>query len=47
MIPEKLYGRDREVETLLTAFDRIVARRPAGAGAGLRILRHRQIRSRE
>src|SRR5579863_2009521 len=25
MIPEKLYGRDREVETLLTAFDRIVA----------------------
>jgi PAS domain S-box-containing protein len=25
MIPEKLYGRDPEVETLLTAFDRIVA----------------------
>ena len=25
MIPERLYGRDREVETLLTAFDRIVA----------------------
>jgi len=25
MIPEKLYGRDSEVETLLTAFDRIVA----------------------
>ena len=25
MIPEKLYGRDREVESLLTAFDRIVA----------------------
>jgi PAS domain S-box-containing protein len=24
MMPEKLYGRDREVETLLTAFDRIV-----------------------
>ena len=24
-IPEKLYGRDREVDTLLTAFDRIVA----------------------
>ena len=24
MIPEKLYGRDREVNTLLTAFDRIV-----------------------
>ena len=25
MIPEKLYGRDREVDTLLSAFDRIVA----------------------
>jgi hypothetical protein len=25
MIPEKLYGRDREVDTLLTAFDRTVA----------------------
>jgi predicted ATPase len=25
MIPEKLYGRDREVDTLLNAFDRIVA----------------------
>lgn len=25
MIPERLYGRDQEVETLLTAFDRIVA----------------------
>ena len=25
MIPEKLYGRDREVGTLLTAFDRIVS----------------------
>ncbi len=25
MLPEKLYGRDREIETLLTAFDRIVA----------------------
>ncbi|MGY2909008.1 PAS domain S-box-containing protein [Bradyrhizobium sp. URHC0002] len=24
MIPEKLYGRDREVDTLLTAFDRVV-----------------------
>src|SRR5580692_7210140 len=25
LIPEKLYGRDREIETLLSAFDRIVA----------------------
>ena len=24
LIPEKLYGRDREIETLLTAFDRVV-----------------------
>ncbi len=26
IIPEKLYGREREVETLLAAFDRVVAR---------------------
>jgi PAS domain S-box-containing protein len=26
LIPEKLYGRDGEIETLLTAFDRMVAR---------------------
>jgi serine/threonine protein kinase len=25
MLPERLYGRDREIETLLTAFDRVVA----------------------
>jgi serine/threonine protein kinase len=43
MIPERLYGRDRELDTLLTAFDRIVAGRQAGASAGVRILRHRQI----
>ncbi len=29
LIPEKLYGREREVETLLAAFDRIVASGPA------------------
>jgi PAS domain S-box-containing protein len=28
LIPEKLYGREREVETLLAAFDRIVASGP-------------------
>src|SRR6266849_10393713 len=25
LIPEKLYGREREIDTLLTAFDRVVA----------------------
>ena len=25
LIPEKLYGRDREVDALVTAFDRVVA----------------------
>src|SRR5262249_35747602 len=30
LIPEKLYGREREIDTLLTAFDRVVASgRPA------------------
>jgi serine/threonine protein kinase len=33
LIPEKLYGREREIETLL-----------AEAGAGLRLFRHRQVR---
>ncbi|MBD1913194.1 MULTISPECIES: EAL domain-containing protein [unclassified Leptolyngbya] len=30
LIPEKLYGRDNEVATLLSAFERIVQRREAG-----------------
>ena len=25
MIPERLYGREREIETLLASFDRVVA----------------------
>ena len=29
LIPEKLYGREREVEALLAAFDRVVAQGPA------------------
>ena len=44
LIPEKLYGREREIETLLAAFDRVVNERHAGAGAGLRLFRHRQVR---
>ena len=47
LIPEKLYGREREVETLLAAFDRIVNERSAGAGAGLRLFRHRQVLGRQ
>jgi serine/threonine protein kinase len=33
LIPEKLYGREREVGALLAAFDRVVARRPMAFGA--------------
>ena len=47
VIPEKLYGREREIETLLAAFDRVVAERHAGAGACFRIFRYRQILSRQ
>ena len=47
MIPEKLYGREREVETLLAAFDRVVDERRAGAGSGLGLFRHRQILGRQ
>jgi serine/threonine protein kinase len=46
LIPEKLYGRAREVETLLASFDRVLSSGRAGVGAGLRIFRHRQIRGR-
>ena len=47
LIPEKLYGRAREIETLLAAFDRVVNERRAGVGAGLRIFRHRQVLGRQ
>ena len=47
LIPEKLYGREREIETLLAAFDRVVAWRQAGVGACLRLLRHRQVLRRQ
>ena len=47
LIPEKLYGRAREIETLLASFDRVVDERHAGVGAGFRIFRHRQILGRQ
>jgi len=37
LIPEKLYGREREISTLLASFDRTVDRGTAGVGAGLRV----------
>ena len=47
LIPEKLYGREREIDDLLAAFDRVVTQRHAGAGAGLRLFRHRQVVGRQ
>ena len=43
LIPEKLYGREREIDALLAAFDRVVAQRHAGARARIRLFRHRQV----
>ena len=42
LIPEKLYGREHEIETLLAASS-ASSRRRAGARARLRLLRHRQV----
>ncbi len=47
LIPENLYGRAREVAILLAGFERIVQERRVGAGAGLGIFRHRQVRCRQ
>ena len=47
LIPEKLYGRAHEIETLLASFDRVVSQRQAGAGARLRIFWDRQILGRQ
>ena len=44
MIPERLYGREREVEALHAAFDRIVAGGRAGTGPGRGPGRSRQVR---
>ena len=43
LIPEKLYGREREVDALRAAFDRVVARGPHRARTGIRLFRCRQI----
>ena len=47
LIPEKLYGRARDVEILLAAFDRVVQGGAPGAGARLGLFRDRQIVRRE
>ena len=47
LIPEKLYGRAREIDTLLASFDRVVSERHAGAGAGFRLFRDRQVLRRQ
>ena len=47
LIPEKLYGREREIATLFAAFDRVVDERHAGVGAGVRLFRHRQVVGRQ
>ena len=43
MIPEQLYGRENEIETLLAAFERVVADGMTGTRAGVRLFRHRQV----
>ena len=47
VIPEKLYGREREVEALFGAFDRVLASWRTGAGSGLGLFRHREIVGRQ
>jgi serine/threonine protein kinase len=43
LIPEKLYGREREVDALLAAFDRVVAHGNPRARAGIRLFWRGQI----
>ena len=43
LIPERLYGRDRECAALRKAFESGRLQRCAGGGAGVRLLRSRQI----
>jgi serine/threonine protein kinase len=46
LIPEKLYGREQECQTLLQAFDRVVGSWRTGIGLGVRLFRNRQILTR-
>ena len=43
LIPEKLYGREQEINTLLASFDRIANGRCARTRTGIRLSGHRQI----
>jgi hypothetical protein len=43
LIPEKLYGRAREINALLASLDRVLGTGRPELGACLRIFRHRQI----
>ena len=43
LIPEKLYGRAREIATLARGLRPRRHERDAGVGAGFRLFRHRQI----
>ena len=47
LIPEKLYGREREVDDLARRLRPRRHGRRAGAGAGLRLFRHRQVVGRQ
>ena len=47
LIPEKLYGREREIETLLACLRPHRQERRAGVGAGFRLFRHRQVLGRQ
>jgi serine/threonine protein kinase len=47
LIPEKLYGRDREIDTLLASFDRVAASGTPEVGACFRIFWYRQVLRRQ
>jgi hypothetical protein len=45
LIPEKLYGREREIDILLAAFDRVMAEEIADTRARVRLCLHRRVLS--